>query len=65
MAITLPQELEEDVLHRAEQLGVEPAEIVRRALVQFLHAEPELEAELRFWQQHGQEAWATVEESLR
>lgn len=65
MTITLPTDLERSLTDRAEQLGVEPEEIVRRAVAQFLYLEPELQAELAFWQQLGCEALNTVEESLK
>ena len=65
MTITVPEELERDLTRRAEQLGVEPDEVVRRAVARFLHVEPELQAELDDWQRATWKAWATVEESLR
>ena len=65
MTITVPEELERDLTQRAEQLGVEPAEIVRLAVARFLYVEPELQAELDDWQRASWKAWATVEESLR
>jgi predicted transcriptional regulator len=64
MTITLPPELERDLTQRAEQLGIEPSEIVRRAVAKFLYIEPELQAELDDWQRASWEAWALVEESL-
>ena len=65
MTITVPEELERDLTQRAEQLGVEPAEIVRLAVARFLYVEPELQAELAEWQQMGWNAWDKVEELLR
>jgi predicted transcriptional regulator len=65
MTITVPEELERDLAQRAEQLGVEPVEVVRRAVARFLYVEPELQAELDVWQRASWKAWATVEESLR
>jgi predicted transcriptional regulator len=65
MTVTLSADLERDVTQRAEQLGVERDELVRRALSRFLSVEPELQAELDFWQNLSWKAWATVEESLK
>jgi predicted transcriptional regulator len=65
MTITVPEELERDLAQRAEQLGVEPVEVVRRAVARFLYVEPELQAELDDWQRASWKSWATVEESLR
>jgi hypothetical protein len=65
MTITLPADLERDLAERAELLGVEPCEVVRRAVARFLYVEPELQAELDFWQQLSWQAWSTVEESLK
>jgi predicted transcriptional regulator len=65
MTITLPADLERDLAQRAEQLGLEPDEIVRRAVARFLYVEPELQTELDYWQRLGWKAWATVEDSLK
>jgi hypothetical protein len=65
MTITLPADLERDLSDRAEQLGVQPDDVVRWALVRFLYVGPELQAELDDWQRAGQKAWAVVEESLK
>ena len=65
MTITVPEELERDLTRRAEELGVEPAQIVRWAVARFLYIEPELQAELDDWQRASWKAWALVEESLR
>jgi hypothetical protein len=65
MAITLTDELERDVLKRANQLGVPPNELVRRAMTWFFQMEPDLAEELRDWQQMTWNSWATVEESLQ
>lgn len=65
MTITVPEDLERDLTRRAEELGVEPGEIVRRAVARFLYLEPELQAELEDWQRASWKAWAVVEESLR
>jgi predicted transcriptional regulator len=65
MIITVPEELERDLSRRAEELGLEPDEVVRRAVARFLYVEPELQAELDDWQRATWKAWTTVEESLR
>ena len=65
MTITVPEDLERDLTRRAEELGVELAEVVRQAITRFLYVEPELQAELAMWQQMGWNAWDKVEESLR
>lgn len=65
MTITVPEELERDLTRRADELGLEPTEVVRRALARFLYVEPELQAELDDWQRASWKAWAIVEESLR
>ncbi|MBO0699009.1 MAG: ribbon-helix-helix protein, CopG family [Zavarzinella sp.] len=65
MSITLPENLEQSLARRAELLGLPVEELVRRAVSWYLQVEPELEVELRDWQQMTWHAWATVEESLR
>jgi predicted transcriptional regulator len=65
MTFTLSSELERDLVESAQQLGVSPEEMVRRAVAWFLQAEPELSAELSDWQRMTWKAWDTVEESLR
>jgi predicted transcriptional regulator len=65
MTITLPADLERDLTQWAEQLGVAPDEVVRRAVARILYIEPELQAELDFWQQLSWQAWSTVVESLK
>jgi hypothetical protein len=65
MAITLTEELERDVLQRANLLGLPPDELVRRAMAWFFQMEPDLAEELREWQQMTWNSWAKVEESLQ
>jgi hypothetical protein len=61
MAITLPPELEPDLIQRAQQLGWAPAEVVRLAVVRFLYLDRDLQAELDFWQELSWRAWTTIE----
>jgi predicted transcriptional regulator len=63
MTLSVPEELERDLTRRAQELGLEPSEVVRRAVARFLYLEPDLEAELEDWQRATWKAWATVEES--
>ena len=65
MTITLTDDLERQVTERAEQLGIPPDEVVRRAVAWYVQADPDLWAELKEWQAATWRAWGAVEESLR
>ena len=65
MTITLADDLEKDLIRRAEELGIPPEELARRAVARYLWLDPELEAEMLGWQRMTWNAWAKVEESLQ
>jgi predicted transcriptional regulator len=65
MTIQLATDLERELTERADELGIAPEELVRRAVNWFLHVEQDLSAEIQDWQRMTWSSWNSVEESLK